>query len=212
VGPNGSGKTTFVLLLCGLLKPTEGTILFNGQDVSQFSLVEYQKLFSVVFQDFSIFSLPLSENIAASQNYQIAAIENSIRLVGLSEFYEKLPNRESTILYKDYEGGVGVSGGEAPEVALARALYRDAPIFILDEPTAALDPIAELEIFQYMQHNIQEKTAVFISHRLSACKLCETIFVMDEGKLVQEGDHDTLLKDGNSLYALMWNAQAQYYQ
>ncbi|MDR0948280.1 MAG: ABC transporter ATP-binding protein/permease [Lachnospiraceae bacterium] len=212
VGPNGSGKTTFILLLCGLLKPTEGTILFNGLDVSQLSLTEYQKLFSVVFQDFSIFALPLSENIAASQNYQVAAIEESIRRAGLSEFYEKLPNRESTILYKDYDDGVVLSGGEAQKVALARALYRDAPIFILDEPTAALDPIAELEIFQYMQHNIQEKTAVFISHRLSACKLCETIMVMNEGKLVQEGNHDTLLKDSNSLYAAMWNAQAQYYQ
>jgi ATP-binding cassette subfamily B protein len=212
VGPNGSGKTTFILLLCGLLKPTEGTILFNELDVSQLSTTEYQKLFSVVFQDFSIFSLPLSENIAASESYQVDEIKDSISRAGLSEFYEKLPNKESTILYKDYDDGIVLSGGEAQKVALARALYRNAPIFILDEPTAALDPIAELEVFQYMQHNIQDKTAVFISHRLSACKLCETIFVIDKGELVQEGNHDTLVKEEESLYAVMWNAQAQYYQ
>lgn len=216
VGRNGSGKTTMIKLLCRLYDPDEGEILVNGVDIRKFRQEEYGKLFSVVFQDFQLFSLTLAENVAASAEYGEERVERCLENVGFGERLAKLKEEGEGIrsyLYKDYtDSGVEISGGEAQKVAIARAVYKEAPFVLLDEPTAALDPLAEAEIYSNFDRIAGDKTAVYISHRLSSCRFCKKIAVFDGGRLVQLGSHEELLAEEDGTYAKLWNAQAQYYQ
>lgn len=212
VGMNGSGKTTFIKLLCRLYDPTEGEILLNGIDIRKYRYDEYMDIFSIVFQDFSLFALPLGENVAASAQYDRARAEDCLQKAGFAERLADMPAGLDTYLYKELDkDGVEVSGGEAQKIAIARALYKDAPFIVLDEPTAALDPIAEAEIYSRFNEIAGDKTAIYISHRLSSCKFCDEIAVFDGGKIVQQGSHEELLADADGKYAELWMAQAQYY-
>lgn len=210
VGRNGAGKTTLIKLLCRLYEPTSGYITLNGIDIRKYSYKEYTQAFSVVFQDFHLFSLPLDENIAAGTEIDEAALQSSLAKVGLTECVQRLPQGTHTRLYNNNGAGVDLSGGEAQRTAIARALYKDAPFVILDEPTAALDPIAEAEIYEQFSQMISGKTAVYISHRMSSCKFCDRIIVLDHGRIAEDGTHDTLLAN-HGIYANLYEIQAQYY-
>lgn len=213
VGMNGSGKTTFIKLLCRLYDPTEGEILLNGIDIRKYRYDDYMKIFSVVFQDFQLLALPLGQNVAASQTYDAARVLDCLNKAGFGEKLAKMPHGLDTYLYKSVDTeGVDVSGGEAQKIAIARALYKDSPFIILDEPTAALDPIAEAEIYSKFDEIAGDKTAVYISHRLSSCKFCDEIAVFDSGSVIQQGTHSDLLADESGKYFELWNAQAQYYK
>lgn len=212
VGANGAGKTTFVKLLCRLYEPTGGQILLDGTDIREYDYDEYLKLFSFVFQDFRLFALPLGENIAACEHYDTARAEECIRKAALYDRYETMPEKLETCLYRDLsEKGVEVSGGEAQKIALARALYKGSPIIVLDEPTAALDPIAEAQVYAGFSGMVEDRTAVYISHRLSSCQFCDEIAVFDGGRIVQQGTHAELLEHPEGKYRELWDAQAQYY-
>lgn len=210
VGRNGAGKTTLIKLLCRLYEPTSGYITLNGIDIRKYSYKEYTQAFSVVFQDFHLFSLPLDENIAAGTEIDEAALQSSLAKVGLTDHVQQLPQGVRTRLYNNNGSGVDLSGGEAQRTAIARALYKDAPFVILDEPTAALDPIAEAEIYKQFSQMTAGKTAVYISHRMSSCKFCDRIIVLDHGRIAEDGTHDTLLAN-HGIYANLYETQAQYY-
>lgn len=210
VGRNGAGKTTLIKLLCRLYEPTSGYITLNGIDIRKYSYKEYTQAFSVVFQDFHLFSLPLDENIAAGTEIDEAALQSSLAKVGLTDRVQQLPQGVRTRLYNNNGSGVDLSGGEAQRTAIARALYKDAPFVILDEPTAALDPIAEAEIYKQFSQMTAGKTAVYISHRMSSCKFCDRIIVLDHGRIAEDGTHDTLLAN-HGIYANLYETQAQYY-
>ena len=213
VGPNGSGKTTFIKLLCRLYDPTEGEILLNGIDIRKYNYKEYMDVFSIVFQDFQLLAFPLGQNVAAAAEYDRARAEKALRQAGFGERLKTLERGTETFLFREFDDkGVEVSGGEAQKIAIARSLYKDAPFLILDEPTAALDPIAEAEIYEKLNDMVGDKTAIYISHRLSSCKFCDEIVVFDAGRLVQQGAHAALLSDADGEYARLWNAQAQYYR
>ncbi len=213
VGMNGSGKTTFIKLLCRLYDPDEGQILLNGIDIRKYRYDDYMDIFSIVFQDFQLFALPLGQNIATSLNYDESKVEKALNDAGFDDRLKKMSKMLDTYLYKDLDKeGVDISGGEAQKIAIARALYKDAPFLILDEPTAALDPIAESEIYANLNKIVGDKTAIYISHRLSSCKFCDEIMVFNEGAIIQKGTHDELLKDTNGKYYELWYAQAQYYE
>ena len=212
VGENGSGKTTFIKLLCRLYDPQEGEILLNGIDIRKYNYREYMNIFSVVFQDFQLLSQPLGQNVAGAAEYDRERVEKALIDAGFGERLERLPKGLDTQLYKDFsDEGVEVSGGEAQKIAIARALYKNAPFIILDEPTAALDPIAEAEIYAQFNQIAGDKTAIYISHRLSSCRFCDEIMVFDRGQIVQKGSHDALISDEQGKYATLWHAQAQYY-
>lgn len=211
VGMNGSGKTTMIKLLCRLYDPQEGEILLNGVDIRKFK--EYSKLFSVVFQDYKLFPFRLSENVAADLDFDREYVQKCLEDADFGERLAHMEQGIDTYLYKAYsDNGVEISGGEAQKIAIARAVYKDAPFILLDEPTAALDPIAEYEIYTNFDRIVGTKTAIYISHRLSSCRFCEKIAVFHEGELVQLGSHEELLEDAAGRYALLWNAQAQYYR
>lgn len=211
VGRNGSGKTTFIKLLCRLYDVTEGEILINGINIKDYSKESLEKLYAVVFQDFKIFSIPLKDNICAGTRCDKKRLYNCLDNANILEKVQNMPEQENTYLYKDIdENGVEISGGEAQKLALARALYKDSPVVILDEPTAALDPIAENEIYSRFNSFIDNKTAIYISHRLSSCIFCDRIAVFDKGALCETGTHRDLL-NLNGKYAELWTAQAQYY-
>ena len=212
VGRNGSGKTTFIKLLCRLYDPTEGRILLNGIDIKKYDYKEYLSLFSVVFQDFQIPAFTLGQAVAASQEYDEEHVNDAVKKAGLSSLAARMPYGNETYLTKEFDKtGVNISGGEAQKLAIARALYHDTPFVILDEPTAALDPIAEYEVYAKFDELIGTKTAVYISHRLSSCQFCNDILVIDDGKAVQRGSHEKLI-DEEDLYAKLWKTQAKYYQ
>lgn len=213
VGMNGSGKTTMIKLLCRLYDPQEGEILLNGVDIRKFKQDEYCRLFSVVFQDFMLYPFPLAENIAVSCDYDDALVCKCLNDAGFGARLSSLENGLDTYLYKDYDdSGVEISGGEAQKLAIARAIYKEAPFILLDEPTAALDPLAEYEIYSNFDKITGTKTAVYISHRLSSCRFCEKIAVFHEGELVQLGTHEELVADTTGKYYELWSAQAQYYR
>ena len=212
VGRYGSGKTTFIKLLCRLYDPTEGRILLNGIDIKKYDYKEYLSLFSVVFQDFQIPAFTLGQAVAASQEYDGEHVNDAVKKAGLSSLAARMPYGNETYLTKEFDKtGVNISGGEAQKLAIARALYHDTPFVILDEPTAALDPIAEYEVYAKFDELIGTKTAVYISHRLSSCQFCNDILVIDDGKAVQRGSHEKLI-DEEGLYAKLWKIQAKYYQ
>lgn len=241
VGRNGSGKTTFIKLLCRMYDPTEGEITLNGIDIRKYNPKEYRALFSVVFQDFRLFSFTLGQNVAAARDYDREKAVRCCEMAGLSsvdtgrDTDKRLCgerggevrdsgtgniNSDSmrpaleldSYLYNNFgEAGVEISGGEEQKIALARALYKEAPFLVLDEPTAALDPAAEFEIYSRFHEIAGEKTALYISHRLASCRFCDEIAVFDQGKIVQRGSHEVLISEEDKMYYSLWNAQAQYY-
>jgi len=212
VGMNGSGKTTLIKLLCRLYDPTEGEILLNGVDIRKYDYREYVSLFSVVFQDFKLFAFQLGENVAATADYDRDRVVSALEKSGFGERLASMEQGTDTYLYNGYgENGVEISGGEAQKIALARALYKDAPFVVLDEPTAALDPLAEYDIYTRFNQLVENKTAIYISHRLSSCRFCDDIAVFDNGQLVQKGSHEELVADSQGKYCQLWNAQAKYY-
>lgn len=213
VGANGAGKTTFVKLLCRLYDPTEGEILLNGIDIKKYDYEEYMSLFAFVFQDFKLFSFTLGQNIAANKSYDRNRVEECMKKVSFYDRYLAMDEGLDTYLYQDIsEKGLEISGGEAQKIALARALYKGTPMIVLDEPTAALDPLAEARVYEDFSLMVDQKTAIYISHRLSSCRFCDEITVFDGGRIVQKGTHAELVKDKNGPYFALWNAQAKYYQ
>ncbi len=210
VGRNGAGKTTLIKLLCRLYDPTEGRILLNGIDIKYYDYAEYTKIFSVVFQDFKLLALPLGENLSSGNEIEEERMWKVLEQSGMKKRVELMPDRLNTRLYKSNGVGVEISGGEAQKLAIARALYKDGPFVILDEPTAALDPLSEAEIYENFNNMINGKTAIYISHRMSSCKFCNDIIVLDGGKVAERGNHEKLLKL-EGIYASLYNAQAQYY-
>lgn len=212
VGENGSGKTTFIKLLCRLYDPQEGQILLNGIDIRKYRYDDYMNIFSVVFQDFQLIAQSLGSNVAGSVEYDRERAKKALIDAGFGDRLATMEKGLDTMLYKDLsEDGVEVSGGEAQKIAIARALYKDAPFIILDEPTAALDPIAEAEIYSKFNDISGDKTAIYISHRLSSCKFCDEIAVFQDGAVIQQGTHEELLGDEKGKYHELWYAQAQYY-
>lgn len=211
VGLNGAGKTTFIKLLCRLYTPTKGVIKYYGVDISTIKKEDYYKLLAVVFQDFKIFSFSFLDNIVLNQHLDTDKLNRSIENAGLMSKLKTLPEGLNTNIYKDFdENGIEFSGGEGQKLVIARAYYKDADLVILDEPTAALDALAENEIYQNFNEITINKTSIFISHRLASTRFCDNIAVFQDGKIVEYGDHETLLKQ-NGLYSDMFEKQAQYY-
>lgn len=211
VGRNGSGKTTFIKLLCRLYDVDEGEILINGINIKEYTRDSLNKLYSIVFQDYKILSLTVADNISANDECDKDMLNSALDKANIKDRIEAMPQKEKTYLYKDLDkSGVEISGGEAQKLALARALYKDSSIVILDEPTAALDPIAENEIYSRFNSFVENKTAIYISHRLSSCAFCDRIAVFDNAELVETGTHNELIS-ANGRYAELWNAQASYY-
>ena len=213
VGVNGSGKTTFIKLLCRLYDPSQGEIFMNDFNIRKYDYRQYLDIFSVVFQDYTLLAMSLGCNVAAGESWDTKKAERILAEVGFGERYARMEKKLDTPIYNNFdEDGVNVSGGEAQKIAFARALYRDAPFIILDEPTAALDPVAEAEIYSRFDRIVGDKTAIYISHRLSSCRFCDRIAVFDKGRIVQVGTHEELLADGKGRYYELWHAQAQYYE
>jgi ATP-binding cassette subfamily B protein/ATP-binding cassette subfamily C protein len=213
VGQNGAGKTTFIKLLTRLYDPTEGEILLDGVDIREYDLEEYRRLFSVVFQDYRLFAFTIKENITAGSAEDKELLDEAIIQAGFEERLKKLDKGLDTAVYKSFDkDGVEFSGGESQKIALARAVYKGAPATVLDEPTAALDPMAEYDIYNRFNSLIGNKTAIYISHRLSSCRFCDNIAVFKDGEIVQFGPHDRLVGETDSEYYMMWSAQAKYYE
>ena len=212
VGRNGSGKSTFIKLLCRLYDPTEGQILLNGIDIRKYDYNDYMSVFAVVFQDFKLFGYTVGQNVAAAETYDPVKAKDCLIKAGFGERLATLPDGlESYVGKARSDTGFNCSGGEAQKIALARALYKNSPFIILDEPTAALDPIAEAEVYANFNSIVGDRTAIYISHRLSSCRFCDEIAVFDEGTVVQKGGHNELLAEETGVYATLWRAQAQYY-
>ena len=212
VGLNGAGKTTFIKLLCRLYDVTEGEILVDGINIKDYSDDEYRKLFAVLFQDFKLMAFSLKENIAFDHETDDSKIDEVLKLAGLYDDAQKLPKKNDTSLYKSFdETGVELSGGQKQKTAIARALYKNAPVVILDEPTAALDPLAEAEIYEDFNKMVGGKTAIYISHRLSSCKFCHQIAVFSEGKITEYGTHEELMQIQDGIYHQMFTTQAKPY-
>lgn len=213
VGKNGSGKTTMIKLLCRLYEPTEGAIYLNGVDIRKFDYCEYMRLFSVVFQDFSLFDYSIAENVATGEQYDAEKVRDCLIQAGFGDRLKSLAGGIETLIGKGFdEEGILFSGGERQKIAIARALYKDSPFILLDEPTAALDPVAEYEVYSAFDEMVQGKTAIYISHRLSSCRFCDDILVFDRGEAVQRGSHEALMADREGLYYALYTAQAQYYE
>lgn len=212
VGKNGSGKTTFIKLLCRLYDVTEGCIKVNDVDIRKYDYQEYCDLFSVVFQDFRMFAISVGENVAASVDVDQEKALDALDRAGLGERIRELPEGLDTYVGTDFnQSGVNFSGGEKQKMAIARSIYKNAPFIIMDEPTAALDPESECEVYAGFDRMVGSKTALYISHRLASCRFCQDILVFDKGQVVQRGSHEELERQ-EGLYRELWNAQAQYYE
>lgn len=213
VGLNGAGKSTLVKLLCGFYDPCEGRVLLNGQDIREFNRRSYYKLFSAVFQDFSIMDTTISEAVAQTvENIDSGRVDDCLSKAGLTDMIAKFPDGTGTHIGREvYLDGVMLSGGQTQRLMLARALYKDGSILVLDEPTAALDPIAENDIYMKYHEMTSGKTAVFISHRLASTRFCDRILFIDEGGIAEEGTHEVLLALGGK-YAKLFEVQSRYYR
>lgn len=212
VGINGAGKTTFVKLLCRLYDVTEGAIFLNGKNIKEYDYDEYLSLFSVVFQDFKLLAFSIRENILIDDEMDEEKLLHICNIAGIKEKIDKLEKGTMTSVYKLFEkNGIEFSGGEAQKIAIARALAKDAPIIILDEPTAALDPIAEAKVYESYHQLIGKKTGVYISHRLSSCRFSDHIAVFEGSTIKEYGTHDELIKKEHGIYAYMYHTQAKYY-
>ncbi len=218
VGLNGAGKTTLIKLLCRLYDPTDGQILLDGTDIREYDYGQYMEQFAPVFQDFRLFGFTAGENVCLKDRNDIneedrRRVSGLLKQAGLEAMAEKMESGEDTKLFKYMDDdGIEPSGGEQQKLALARALYKDAPVIILDEPTAALDPVAEYEIYRQFNSLIRDKTAFYISHRLSSCRFCDHIAVFSEGRVAEYGTHEELAGIPGGIYAAMFEAQAQYYR
>lgn len=212
VGYNGAGKSTFIKLLCRLYEPTEGVILYNGTDISKIRYDQYRELLAVVFQDYQLFAFSVEDNILLNREKKEEDLWTAIDKSGLHEKISALPDGLDTQISKNFSArGIEFSGGEGQKLACARAYYRNAPIVILDEPTASLDPISEAQLYGRFNEIIGEKTAIYISHRLASVKFCDKVAVFAAGELVEYGTHRELI-DQNGIYAEMFQKQAQYYR
>ena len=214
VGLNGAGKTTLVKLICGMYTPITGEILLNGHKVNDYNINDYYSLFSAVFQHFRFLPVSIAQNISIVTKAQtdMKKLERCIELSGLKEKIDKLENGADTMLIKEINpGGTELSGGEQQKLMLARAIYKDAPILILDEPTAALDPIAESELYMKYNEIAKNKTSIFISHRLASTKFCDKIILISDGEITEIGTHDELVKKGGK-YAELFEIQSHYYK
>lgn len=213
VGLNGAGKTTLVKLMCGFLDPTEGKVLFNGEDVRTLNRREYYGQFSAVFQQFSLLAGSVAANVAQSEEaIDMARVVSCVGKAGLKEKIESLPEGYETKLNREvYEDAVMLSGGETQRLMLARALYKDAPCILLDEPTAALDPIAEADVYAKYHEMTKDRSSVYISHRLASTRFCDRIVLIADGKIDEEGTHEELMKRGGR-YAQLFEVQSKYYR
>lgn len=212
VGRNGAGKTTFIKLLCRLYRPEKGCILLNGVDINDFEEGRYSRLLSVLFQDYKIFSFSVGENLAFGGAFEQDRGEAALEKAGILDKIQSLPLGVDTPLYRNFDkDGVELSGGEMQKIAIARVLYKNAPLLVLDEPAASLDPHSEYELYSRFNGMTEGKTTIYISHRLSSCRFTDTIAVFDDGVLAEYGSHEQLVCKGG-LYAGMWQAQAQYYR
>lgn len=213
VGENGAGKTTLVKLICRLYKPDEGHILLNGADIWSYSRKDYIDRLSVVFQDFKLLAFSIRDNISIGTDISDKELEAYCESYGLNEWIQKLDKKYDTCIYKMFDSsGVEPSGGQAQKLSIVRALYKNATMVILDEPTAALDPISEAEIFEHFDSLIRGKTALYISHRLSSCRFCDRIIVLQNGSICEAGTHDELMAKENGYYAGLYMTQAGYYK
>ena len=212
VGENGAGKSTFVKLLLRLYDVSEGEILLNGVNIKNYDYDEYAKVFSVVPQDYALFFFGIAENIAFDKyKEEIDNVKKNLIRVDMLKKVEKLPYGMDTYLSKWFSKGTDFSGGETQRISIARGLFRDAGILVMDEPNAAIDPIAEHIINQSVKQVSENKMVFNISHRLSMMRFCDHILVFDKGMLLEDGSHDKLMKDGE-LYKQMFDLQARYYQ
>ncbi len=213
VGLNGAGKTTLVKLICGFYDPTEGEVLLNGEDIRQYNRRDYYGLFTAVFQQFSILEATLAENVAQdAENIDLQLVKDCIEKAGLTEKVESLPQGYHTHIGRDvFEDGIELSGGETQRLMLARALYKGAPVMVLDEPTAALDPIAENDMYLKYNQMAAGCTSVYISHRLASTRFCDRIILLADGGIAEEGTHDSLMKLGGK-YAKLFEIQSKYYR
>ena len=214
VGLNGAGKTTLIKLMCGLYEPTEGEILLNGIPINELNRLEYYKLFSTVFQDIGVLPVTIAENISGRkiEETDLQRVYECMKKSGIYEKVMSLPEKENTRLCKTvYDDATELSGGQMQKLALAKALYKDAPILLLDEPTAALDPIAEQEMYLSYSKFAEEKSSVFISHRLASTRFCNRIILIKDGQIAEEGTHSELMRMGGK-YAQLFNMQSSYYR
>ncbi len=214
IGLNGAGKTTLVKLICGFYHPTEGQILLNDIPIEQFNREEYYSLISVLFQDSTLLALTLDENLTGQKEEDIdrKRLEEALRLSHFKEVYDKLPDKGKTLLVREINReSVDFSGGEKQKMLFARTLYQDTPLVILDEPTAALDPIAENELYLNYGKAMENKTGIYISHRLSSTRFCDRILLLEHGEIIEEGTHESLLK-GKTRYAELFEVQSRYYK
>lgn len=213
VGLNGAGKTTLIKLMCGFLDPTEGRVLLDGKDIRKYNRVDYYTMFSAVFQQFSLLAGTVAMNVAQDdENIDMERVRECVEKAGLRKKIESLPHGYETLLNRTvYEDAILLSGGETQRLMLARALYKDAPFVVLDEPTAALDPIAESEMYQKYNEMTSHKSSVYISHRLASTRFCDRIIMVDNGGIGEEGTHEELLAKGGK-YAELYEIQSKYYK
>ncbi len=209
---NGAGKTTLIKLITGLYNPTEGEILVGGESINNLNRNDYYDIFSAVFQEQSLFPISIKDNIICALPYDEAAFNLAVLNAGFKKTIDKLQDGADTKLFKEvYDDAVDLSGGETQRLLLARALYKDAPMLILDEPTAALDPIAEREMYEKYSEFSSGKTSIFISHRLASTRFCDRIIYLEDGKIIEEGTHDSLIA-ARGTYAKLFGVQSQYYK
>ncbi len=212
IGLNGAGKTTLVKLICGLYMPEEGEILLNDRRMEEYTREEYMGLISVLFQDNTILPMSVDENITGAEEWNEERLENVLKLSGFWEKYQSLPQKGATKLEKKLEEtAVDFSGGEKQKFLFARALYKRASLVILDEPTAALDPIAENELYMNLGAAMENRTSIYISHRLSSTRFCDRIIMLEHGSIIEEGTHESLLQTGGR-YATLYDMQSRYYK
>lgn len=211
VGLNGSGKTTIIKLLVRLYEPTSGKILINGINIKDIPYYQYAENISTVLQDYTLFAYSIEENIIFDKTKNQELLNNSIIESGINEKVKNLEKGINTVLYKELEeDGIELSGGEGQKLAMSRAIYKNAKIIILDEPTSSLDPISEYSFFEKMYNLSKNKTTIFISHRLYSTKFCDKILVLDQGKIVEEGTHNDLIQK-NGIYSNLYISQAKHY-
>ena len=213
VGLNGAGKTTLIKLVCGFLNPTTGRVLLDGKDIRDYNRADYYTMFSAVFQEFLLLPGTIAENIAQTdENIDMSRVKLCAQKAGIAEKIAALSDGYDTHLNRQvYEDAIMLSGGETQALMLARALYKDAPFIVLDEPTAALDPIAESRMYEKYNELTRGKSSIYISHRLASTRFCDRIIMLGNAGIIEEGTHEELLKQGGE-YSKLYEIQSRYYR